>query len=70
MPPSHECPAPRCEVWVPDNQLACKQHWFALPKELRARIWNHYVPGQTAATMTADYAAALSDCLRVWKAKR
>jgi len=24
----------------------CKSHWFALPKEIRARIWAAYRPGQ------------------------
>jgi len=24
----------------------CKAHWFSLPKRLRDRIWQTYMPGQ------------------------
>jgi hypothetical protein len=26
--------------------LACRQHWFALPPEIRKLIWRTYRPGQ------------------------
>lgn len=66
----HECPAPACEVYVPDAQLACRRHWFQLPKGLRNEINQHYVRGQSAAMMSDAYAAALADARSVWASKR
>lgn len=40
--PTHECPAPDCRVQVPHAQLTCKPHWFAIPAEIRSRIWTGY----------------------------
>lgn len=42
----HHCHAPGCEVAVPPKMFMCKRHWFALPREMRDRIWATYVPGQ------------------------
>jgi hypothetical protein len=36
----HECPAPTCTRRVASTQLACRSHWYALPKELRDRVWD------------------------------
>ncbi len=34
------CPArPVCRTPVEPNQIACKVHWFSLPRALRRRIW-------------------------------
>lgn len=35
----HECPAPGCSRKVPFDQLACRDHWYALPKDLRDEVW-------------------------------
>lgn len=43
---SHTCHAHGCERRVPPKMFACKPHWFALPKKLRAAIWREYRPGQ------------------------
>ena len=32
----------------------CKPHWFKLPKHLRDKIWNAYVPGQEATMTPSD----------------
>jgi hypothetical protein len=39
---SHKCPAPTCSATVATSQLACRGHWYALPAELRSRIWAAY----------------------------
>lgn len=39
---SHECPGKGCTITVPTSQLACRNHWFSLPKPLRDRIWSAY----------------------------
>ena len=38
----HKCPAPSCPLRVPSSQVACRGHWYALPAELRRRIWALY----------------------------
>lgn len=40
----------------------CKQHWFRLPRSLRNRIWDTYVPGQEISKMPSDeYIQAAKD---------
>jgi hypothetical protein len=34
-----KCPHPACEKQAKPGQLACREHWFALPKPLRDAIW-------------------------------
>jgi hypothetical protein len=41
----------------------CRSHWFQLPADLRSRIWDTYRAGQTAATASPEYLAALRDVL-------
>lgn len=43
---NHTCHWPGCEKQVPPAMWGCKSHWFKLPKRLRDRIWDDYVPGQ------------------------
>ena len=42
----HHCHWPGCDKQVPPAMWGCKQHWFALPASLRAKIWRAYQPGQ------------------------
>lgn len=37
---THTCPGKGCERQVSADMLACRRHWFQLPKELRQRIWD------------------------------
>lgn len=48
LPEKHECHWPTCKVEVPPSMWGCKKHWFKLPKKLRDRVWETYVPGQEA----------------------
>jgi hypothetical protein len=41
----------------------CYRHWVSLPGQLRARIWEHYRPGQNALTCSPEYRDALRDVL-------
>lgn len=66
----HECPARGCEVWVSNDQLACRRHWFQLPKALRNRIYEEYVPGQTALTLSEGYRECLTAAETVWSEKK
>lgn len=42
----HHCHWPGCEAQVPPAQWGCRKHWYALPRELRTKIWKAYRPGQ------------------------
>jgi len=42
----HTCHWPGCKKHVPPKMWGCKFHWFCLPKYLRDKIWDTYVPGQ------------------------
>jgi hypothetical protein len=43
----HECPSDGCTRSVPQTQLACREHWYALPKEIRDEVWRTYrAPGR------------------------
>jgi hypothetical protein len=65
---SHGCHWTGCKRQVPPAMWGCKEHWFRLPAELRARIWKAYRPGQER-TMTPsreylDAARAVDDWIR------
>lgn len=40
---THECPAPGCIADVPFDKLACRTHWYAIPKHLRDALWNAWL---------------------------
>lgn len=54
---SHECPRPGCTRAVDDDQYACRGDWYALPEEIRTRIWRTWradnFPGHVAAMSQA-----------------
>ena len=37
---THRCPGPRCKTRVPYHMLACRPHWYAVPKPLRDAVWH------------------------------
>lgn len=46
MDPPHACHWPTCRTRVSPSLWGCSEHWFALPKRLRDKIWAAYEPGQ------------------------
>lgn len=42
----HHCHWPGCDKQVPPAMWGCKTHWFKLPVNLRAEVWETYRPGQ------------------------
>lgn len=42
---SHECPKNGCELRVPYRMLACRAHWYAIPKPYRDAVWRAYDHG-------------------------
>lgn len=43
---SHSCHWPDCKEEVPPAMWGCRRHWYALPKNLRDKIWRTYKKGQ------------------------
>jgi hypothetical protein len=44
---THKCPAPPCNRQVRFEQLACRNHWYAIPADLRSRVWDAYLGRST-----------------------
>jgi hypothetical protein len=61
----HECPSFNCSVQVPRSQLACRSHWFSLPKDLRGRIWDAYTLGEREA-----HSALIAEALEIFHSRR
>lgn len=57
------CPWPACPKRTRPRYLMCREHWYSLPADIRARISETYRPGQTALTASPAYRAALRDAL-------
>lgn len=56
---SHACHWPGCPRQVPPALWGCRPHWYALPKEIRDRIWKAYRIGQeTSLTPSREYVEA------------
>jgi len=57
----HECPAPGCTLAVPRTMLACRGHWYAIPKSLRDAVWRAYRgPGPGSPEHTEAVLAAVA----------
>jgi hypothetical protein len=66
---NHECHWPGCREPVPPAMWGCRRHWYALPKDLRDRIWRAYRPGQEIdLTPSAAYIAVAREA-QAWIAK-
>lgn len=64
MAPTHTCPAPGCNVQVPQSQLACRPHWYSIPPEIRSRVWSGY-----RSNDTTRHNQAMADAIAFLKAK-
>lgn len=42
----HLCHHPECNVPVQPKYLACRNHWYMLPQDLRSEVWRTYRKGQ------------------------
>jgi hypothetical protein len=59
---SHRCPGPGCDAQVPYEMLACRRHWYQVPRALRNAVYTAWRNGAGAATSahTAALDAAIS----------
>lgn len=54
---SHKCPWPDCDKRIVRSQWGCREHWYALPWDIRGRItrgWRGSVAAHMAALEEAD----------------
>ncbi len=64
---THTCHAPHCDKPVPPKILACRSHWFMLPKPLRDAIWAAYLPGQEIRKSPSEaWLNAFAACEAFW----
>lgn len=54
----HACPKPGCPAVVPVHMLACRPHWYAIPRPLRDAIWRAWRSGAGAGS--AAHRAAIT----------
>lgn len=55
----HLCAWPTCAVKIPNSMLCCGQHWRNLPYAIRNDITRHYRMGQSVASWSPEYRAAI-----------
>ncbi len=63
---NHECHWPGCTSQVPPAMWGCKPHWFALPADLRRKIWIAYRPGQELHASPSDEYMDVIDEVQKW----
>ena len=66
----HTCHWPHCDIDVPENMWGCRPHWFALPKELRSKVWAAYVPGQEITKTPSKMYIDVANEVQVWIANK
>lgn len=66
----HHCHAVGCGKKCKPAYFMCYGHWMALPPNLRAKIWEHYRPGQEKdGRPTMEYLYWSNVC-QVWLAEK
>jgi hypothetical protein len=60
---SHACPGVGCRMRVRPDRLACSNHWYRLPKELRDAVWLAWQnsPG------SSEHMAAMAEAVRWYR---
>lgn len=59
-----KCAHPHCDAQTATGQLACKPHWFALPKPLRDAIWSTWRKRERDGL--GAYAKNVIEARRLW----
>ena len=65
----HSCHWPGCGKQVPIAMWVCRQHWFMLPKYLRERIWETYMPEQEISMDLSEEYLAAAQAVKEWVAQ-
>ena len=56
------CPVEGCERSRQSSQLACRPHWYALPKDIRDAVWAGYRQGP----LSDAHVTAMMDAREWW----
>jgi hypothetical protein len=65
--PSHQCPVDGCTRTVPHHQLMDRSHWYMVPRDLRAAVWDTWDNGMGAGT--PEHMRAMTDAIEAVNAK-
>ena len=57
---NNKCPA--CSTMIKAHEIACKKHWFTVPRELRDRIWRLYRNKRTKGSL--EHRRAVFEAIR------
>ncbi len=57
---SHRCPGPECSANVPDDVLACRVHWYQVPRPIRNAVYRAWKRGEGAGSSEHRQAMALA----------
>lgn len=57
---THKCPSPECIERLPYHILACKNHWYEVPPDLRSAVNRTWRSGDTVAYLAAREAAVIA----------
>ncbi len=63
-PGFHRCPAPECQLQVPNRMFACRGHWFQLTKPVQDAIYATASKG----LLHPERRAAISSAMEEWHA--
>lgn len=66
----HHCHWTGCDKQVPPAMWGCTKHWYALPTDLRARIWRAYRPGQEADGRPSESYITVAREVQAWIAAK
>jgi len=64
---SHRCPGRDCKQRVAGDMLACRPHWYMIPRPLRAAVWAAWRDGAGAGS--PEHAAAMAAAVEALNAK-
>ncbi len=62
----HSCHWPGCDRQVKPAVWGCREHWFALPADLRDRIWKTFNPGQERTQTPSHEYVAAARAVQAW----
>lgn len=60
---THPCAAIPCRIVLPARILMCRTDWRRVPRDIQRQVWATYRRGQTAATASPEYLAAVQDAV-------
>jgi hypothetical protein len=59
---THTCPGPECTADIPYEMLACRSHWYQVPRRQRNEVyaaWDHGLGARTQRHYEAMQAAIM-----------